>query len=134
MKFASCISIITLFCTMPVIGAEYTESDLGRLFTSPEERNSIDKTRGAMSPDPQVQQRRSPSSVTVNGIVKRSDGKSTVWVNGKSNLDMRTIDGVKVAPVQRRPGSVAVYVDGELVRIKPGDTWAQKESDDRDEF
>lgn len=53
--------------------------DFGRLFFSAEERSHLDqqmlKTRTADT----------PSSITVNAIIQRSDGRRIVWINGKEN-------------------------------------------------
>ena len=117
-------------CSAHVFAGEpFPESELQTLFTTPADRLAIDRRRTERAPGPEVQQRRAPNKVTVNGVVKSSDGSSTVWVNGKSNLDRRTVNGVKVLSRQRKPDSVAVYVDGNLVHIKPGETWSDKQQD-----
>jgi hypothetical protein len=53
------------------------ESELGRLFFSPAERNAMDRLRRG-------EPIRSMGDIgsTINGYVKRSDGNNTVWVSG----------------------------------------------------
>ena len=57
---------------------------LGRLFFTPEQRAALDAGKlagGKRSSTPAVH---IPRSVTLNGVVTRSDGESTVWVNGRT--------------------------------------------------
>ena len=80
----------------PIVSAiNYDEQSLGRLFTSVAERQKIDSAkRGDVA---QVSSRRvTPSSVRVNGVVIRSKGKNSVWVNGKIASGNEMVDGVKV--------------------------------------
>ncbi len=73
-----------------------TAQDLGRLFTSPEERAALDASRNRppppavpVAPEPtpvDVEEPQPPvPSVTVQGIVRRSRGPNTVWVNGQNS-------------------------------------------------
>jgi hypothetical protein len=60
-------------------------AELGRLFTTRAERQSIDRIRRgesamARSPDPQAPVVAPPQKVT--GVVQRSDGQHTIWVDG----------------------------------------------------
>lgn len=122
---------IMMFISLTAVahaGDRFVESDLATLFSSQKVRDKIDQKRKGVASDSETVQHASPSSIKVNGIVKRSDGKSTVWVNGRNNLKHSTVDGVKVLARQKRTDSVAVYVDGELVRIKPGETWSEDSS------
>lgn len=71
-----------------VLGAAVATGDalaqeLGRLFFTPEQRDALDARRKARVPDKPAATPQAESPVTrVNGIVQRSGGKSTVWVNG----------------------------------------------------
>lgn len=72
---------------------------LGRLFFSPVERAKLDEARRAppasVSPPKQTIQAIAkpraplsrPDTITLNGIVRRSDGQSTVWVNNRPISD-----------------------------------------------
>lgn len=63
---------------------------LGRLFFNPEQRAQMDlarskRIRTTLSEEPEEQQSASlPETLTYNGLVRRSDGKNTVWLNGRS--------------------------------------------------
>jgi len=59
--------------------------ELGRLFFTPEQRAALDARRKARVPDKPAATPQVELPVTrVNGIVQRSGGKSTVWVNGEA--------------------------------------------------
>jgi len=67
-----------------------------------------------------------PSSVQINGIVKRSNGKSVVWVNGKNTMDTTMTDGIKVYSGSIKSNNkVPVLIDGKKIYIKPGETWSE---------
>ena len=60
-------------------GAAAAAVDLGTLFTTPEERARLDRLRRG---DPVVESRGPSGQRAVTGYVKRSDGRSTVWIDG----------------------------------------------------
>ena len=55
--------------------------ELGRLFFTPQQRQDLDHRRERNIQEKEVVVE---SSVTVNGKVTRSSGKTTTWVNGVS--------------------------------------------------
>jgi hypothetical protein len=55
---------------------------LGRLFFTPGQRATLDAGKELDKPKLTGPAVRGPRTVTVNGVVTRSDGESTVWVNG----------------------------------------------------
>ena len=60
---------------------------LGRLFYTPEQRTQLDALRTQRIVTSQVRDEPVPENVTYNGIVRRSDGKTTVWVNNEAMTD-----------------------------------------------
>jgi hypothetical protein len=60
----------------PVAGA----ADLGTLFHTPEERERLDRLRRGDAVSAQVPL--APGQRAITGYVKRSDGRSTVWIDG----------------------------------------------------
>ncbi|MGH8668587.1 MAG: hypothetical protein ACREUH_05085 [Burkholderiales bacterium] len=88
--------------------------EVGRLFFTPEQRAALDARRKARVPD-----RPAPTPVAVSpttrldGYVRRSDGRSTVWVNGAS------VD--EAAPQGDGRVSVSVGESRARVRLKPGE-------------
>ncbi len=94
--------------------------DLGRLFFTPEQRAALDARRKARVPDrPATTSVVSPTT-RLDGYVKRSGGRSTVFVNGEALLE-GTPDAPVVDP-ERRGGRVPV-TGGEgrpRVELRPG--------------
>lgn len=107
---------------------------IGRLFTTPAERDSLDRQRETGGPGgaapvqmapapapelPPVQAAPAlappPAPIVVSGIVTRSDGKSTVWINGVPQDDqpVATVDGVA-------PAVTVVLPSGQQATLKAG--------------
>ena len=104
------------------------EPPLGRLFLTPEQRAALDNARrnriraealaAAADKKPKMPL---PKSVTIDGVVTRSDGESTVWVNGRPT-DGETEDGMRVVISPGTDSSVVVREPGKgrTVRLKVG--------------
>lgn len=60
---------------------------IGRIFFTPEQRAQLDTLRTQKAVASQVRDEPIPENVTYNGIVRRSDGKTTVWVNNEAMTD-----------------------------------------------
>lgn len=86
----NCMIIFNFLIPVEALAAD----TLGRLFYSPEQRTQLELARArrdvrlpitteaapvAEAPKPQ-----GPDRVTYNGVVRRDDGKSTVWINGRA--------------------------------------------------
>lgn len=103
--------------------------DVGRLFFTPQQRQELDRRRNTNekeSSDTVVER-----SVTVNGQVTRSSGRSTTWVNGvPQNDSYRTVDRshvrledttVKVGEtLDRSRGQVTDVVTPGAISVKRG--------------
>ena len=83
--------------------------ELGRLFFTPEQRAALDARRKARVPDKPAAAAQVESPVTrVNGVVQRSGGKSTVWVNGEAIPEGARQGSATVAPPGSAPGRVSI--------------------------
>ena len=122
--------------------------NLGRLFSRPTERSSLDYMRQnqklkVIAPQPNVElesQEKAlppelPNPVTLQGYVKRSDGKaSTLWINNQAVQENSTVDNVKVGKLNQRGFSnkdatlegidINIPANGKHVRLKAGQTYA----------
>jgi hypothetical protein len=88
--------------------------ELGRLFFTPEQRDALDARRRARVPDKPAAEPALVSPTTrLDGYVRRSDGKHTVWVNGDTADDSRPLADGRVV--------VNVGDGGPRVRLKPGE-------------
>lgn len=88
--------------------------ELGRLFFTPEQRALLDLARRTQATAAQTE---APSDgVTLSGIVTRSDGRQTVWINGRPQPA-----GVATG---RSPASASIPLPGGggQVRLRVGQT------------
>lgn len=122
------ISLVGLCCILPTssFAAYFEEGSLGRLFTTPQQRHKIDAFRKGKSVGITHDQT-SPADVKIQGMVIRSDGKNTVWVNGKSTLDSSRVGGVdvKLNSLNHKTDKVTVVINNKVVRLKPGQVWSE---------
>jgi hypothetical protein len=94
--------------------------DLGRLFFTPERRLALERQRTHNVQEAQTLQ---GTTMSLDGVVQRSSGKSTIWINRQAqneNDGGRT--GVSAAVSAKTPGS-ALLAPGEETpsRLKVGE-------------
>ena len=124
-----------------IIGMAFTTvvsaQELGRLFFSPEQRAALDARRKARVPDkPAAAPIVASPTTRLDGYVRRSDGRSTVWVNGDRADDaspradgrVSVTVGESDARVPLKPGEVLDRGSGEVhdvlgpngeIRVRP---------------
>lgn len=120
--FATCrlhipcaLLLAALIAPVPVIGEE-----LGRLFFTPERRQALDRQREHNIVEQQV----IPEDpvLTINGVVTRSNGKRTVWINGVAQDETNSSSAVAV-PNRKDPAKVIVGgSDTPAANARVGDT------------
>lgn len=91
--------------------AASAEEALGRLFFTPERRQALDRQRQLNIQD--VKQVNEDPALTINGMVTRSSGKSTSWVNGAAQNENEMSGSAVVVPRGNDAGKVEVQ-GGEL--------------------
>jgi hypothetical protein len=110
----------------PLANAEET---LGRLFFTPERRQMLDRQRQLNVQD--KQQLNEEPTLMINGVVTRSSGKRTTWINGAAQNEDEVRGGVSVAPDGKAAGKVIVQTNdlpktearvGETVNRNTGET------------
>lgn len=85
---------------------------LGRLFFTPEQRAILERQRQAgllETPGPEG------TALSLDGVVVRSGGRRTVWINGRPQHENETATGVGAAVATGQPGRA---------RLVTGDTEA----------
>jgi len=95
---------------------------LGRLFMTPAERSALDAGRAGgdtAAATPQVVMA-APEQVLLNGVLIRSRGPDTVWINGE---ETRRGAPVRTAPAADHPVTVAYPGTGTTILLKPGQVW-----------
>ncbi len=97
--------------------------ELGRLFFTPEQRAALDARRKARLPDKPAAAAPSPTT-RIDGLVRRSDGRTTVWVNGEPVSGNGQVEDLRVAPRRGDPSRVTVQAgeDGRPIDLKVGST------------
>lgn len=112
--------------TLALSNAAMAEQPLGRLFFTPAERAQLDQAR--------AQKQRSPQStatepvaapptqvITYSGIVRRSDGKSILWLNNRPVEEKEALAGLAVNGRVGADGAVTLQgPGGSTVRLKVG--------------
>ena len=93
--------------TLGAAGAQAQE--LKRLFFTPEQRAALDARRKARVPDKPAAAPVTESPITrIDGAVRRSGGKSTVWVNGETIPEGAQPGSPQVAPRASNPSRVTI--------------------------
>lgn len=112
---------------------------LKSLFTTPSQRQQLDKLRDAGKFTGMVSEReeskpifREPLKVEMRGVLIKDGKPPVVWVNKGNTLQSKTIEeGVRVRPQSMDADSkkVPVNIFDRSYRMKPGEVWT--ESDNR---
>ncbi|MCK9285816.1 MAG: hypothetical protein M0P39_16220 [Rhodocyclaceae bacterium] len=101
----------------PALAAD--DIEIGRLFFTPERRANLDRQRQLNIQETQTLE---GSTMSLDGIVRRSGGKQTVWVNGRAQNDTGTT-GVVVGSRGARPGEAVLSAGGEApAELKVGES------------
>jgi hypothetical protein len=117
MKLAlACLGIAALAAAGPAASAQ----PVGRLFFTPTERAQLDHARAQKRVPQQpttataqpVDTRPETQVITYNGIVRRSDGKSILWLNSKPADEKEALSGLAVTGRVRPDGRVTLQVPG----------------------
>jgi hypothetical protein len=98
-----------------------TEKPLGRLFFTPERRNALERQRQYNIRESQAME---GETLSINGVVLRSGGKKTYWVNGHVQNDDSTGSGVTITTSRKTPGQTKVTTtNGEpMADLRVGET------------
>jgi hypothetical protein len=108
--------------------AARAEEPIGRLFFTPAQRAQLDtaraqRARTTLATDETADAPATPvaQTLTYGGMVRRSDGKSTVWINNRPLHDNEPVAGTIVGRV-RPDGAVTLELPqaGRSVQLKPG--------------
>lgn len=103
--------------------ANAAEEPIGRLFFTPQQRSQLDRLRqsnggpvDAADPDSRI--------ITVNGLVRRSSGKDTAWINSAAR-DARDAAAVGATGRAARgtPGVAVELPSGKRLSLKAGQTY-----------
>ena len=107
--------------------------ELGRLFFTPDQRAALDARRKARVPDKPAAAAVASPTTRLDGYVRRSDGPSTVWVNGEGLLETSP-EAPRIGATRSDDGRVSVGVgeSGARVGLKPGEVLDRSTGEVRD--
>jgi hypothetical protein len=90
-----------ILAATPARAVEAASPGLGRLFLSPEWRTSLERQRQL-----NIQETRSleGENMRLDGVVVRSSGKTTVWVNNRPQTESANDTGVSANLSRQQPG------------------------------
>jgi hypothetical protein len=128
-----------LFITLLLPSTTFAADDLGRLFTTPEQRQTLEKLRNQkpsevvkipdiiFDEEPEVQEEKPViGGITVNGLVYRKGGKSTAWINSANTFEGNfgnqyiQIDAENIRP---EDVEIAIPINEKNVKLKTGQTY-----------
>jgi hypothetical protein len=118
--------LVLAFCLTFAAGASGAE--IGRLFFTPAERAQLDvaRTQKKAPPPPaaqvQAEETPPPQIVTYSGIVRRSDGRSMVWINDRLADEKEALGEFNLKGSVRPNGAVSLEVprSGGRIDVKVG--------------
>ncbi|MBI4756511.1 MAG: hypothetical protein HY778_14065 [Betaproteobacteria bacterium] len=118
-SLALLLALATWGATAPAAQAAEGEP-LGRLFLTPEQRAALSRGRTLGLPQGPTTREH---AYTLNGVVRRSGGRSTAWINGVPLHDRETAGAVRVLPRQGESGRAVVAVgEDKPVSLKVGES------------
>ncbi len=114
-KYHNYLILLSFLSTGEALSAD----SLGRLFLTPEQRVQLEVTRAQRDrrlpgPEPEgapVAKPQTPNIITYDGVVRRSDGKSTVWINGKPVTERNRTQADNEVSITGLKGDGAVSVE-----------------------
>jgi hypothetical protein len=99
----------------------FSEKGLGRLFHTSQQRAILDELRRRNA---RISHEQESDTVALQGIVRRSDGQSTVWINGQAHGEHAPVAsyGERSARVFVGEGKTVELKVGEQIRLAPEQT------------
>lgn len=123
-RLLACCALVAAALPAPAPAQER----LGRLFFTPAQRASLDvarsqRARAALATERAEQEATPvPQTITYSGVLRRSDGRTTVWINNQPVHDRESAGAAAIVGRVRPDGSVTLQVpqSGRSVTLKPG--------------
>jgi len=125
---------LLLFAVLVALPPALHAQSLGRLFLTPAQRAALDLRRASRVPDKPAAVIVESPTARINGQVVRSDGRSTVWVNGAAVREGSQTEGLRVAPASSTAESVSLSIgEGDRqVELKVGESMNRDTGEVRD--
>jgi hypothetical protein len=112
------ILVIACLMPLPLAAADSQPGELERLFFTPAQRTEMQAARAYPSTarTPSDLQDAAPAPVQFNGVLLRSDGKTTRWVDGKAQTGTAGISNMKPGQVR---ANGKLYEPYQVLRPQP---------------
>ncbi len=96
------LGLLITSITGPIHAEPSASAPLGRLFFTPEKRIMLERQRLSNIQETQTLE---GATMSLDGVVQRSSGKSTVWINGRAQDEHDAVrTGVTVHLTPKNPG------------------------------
>lgn len=110
--------VAMLLLLLPFAGA--SADPIGRLFFTPEQRATLDNARRQNIKIDVETEAPVMENIKVNGVVKRSDGESIVWINNRPIRNRQAPGGFKITPTDSARVNVQLPQSHRSVDMKVG--------------
>lgn len=135
MRVIACLML--MFLVLPFAQISQAAQPMGRLFSSPAERSTLDYLRQTKKPNVVIQPeisaqqtvpevRALPSAINMQGYVKRSDGKQgTVWINDQAMQENSGNQDVQVGKLPENGNRIPIKLpaNGKHLTLKAGQVY-----------
>ncbi len=113
-------AIALLSCALTMVAASIPAeaAGLGRLFFTPERRISLERQRNlGLQVSPMAEEQ----TLKLHGVVRRSGGKSTAWINGVAQQESSA--GMRIDLAPRDASRATIHLQGETpIRLQVGES------------
>ncbi len=111
--------LLVLLCAALLAPAAAAEEALGRLFFTPEKRAALERSRKL---NLRQTQQIEGATMSLEGIVRRSDGSGTAWINGRPHNVSDPRHGVAIGLRPDAAGATVSIGDEAPSRLRVGET------------
>jgi|GEM_PF-482172 len=105
--------LAALLAILLLPAAPASAEPLGKLFLTPERRAALERQRQLNIREAEAQVVEVGASLSVSGVVRRSSGRTTTWVNNTPQDDMSAATGVRVEIDRTNPARTTVVAGEE---------------------
>lgn len=96
------------------------EATLGRLFFSPERRAALERQRQFNIQETQAVQ---GATIRLDGVIRRSDGDRTLWINGRPQRNDESSSGINATLAPQDPARASLHAEGDApAELKVGES------------
>lgn len=114
------LALAALVTLAPLAAATEPPAALGRLFMTPAWRATLERQRQLNLQETRTLE---GGAMRLDGVVVRSSGKATVWVNQQPHTEGAEDTGVSVAPTPAQPGRATLVTGAEApANLRVGET------------